>query len=174
MNPEPSSGDSLARSDVVIRRAVVGDVPALAKLLADDALGATREVRDPGPYLRAFEQVDADPNQFLLVAVTGGAVIGTLQLSLIRSLSRAGALRGQIEAVRVRADHRGRGTGGALVRWAIDEARRRGCALVQLTTDRSRADALRFYERLGFTASHVGLKLSVDEERRATPPGCLR
>ncbi len=159
MSPdEPLSG----ADGVVVRRAVVGDVPALVRLLADDPLGATREVPDPTPYLRAFERVDADPNQLLVAAVADDAVVGMLQLSVIPGLSRAGALRGQIEAVRVGADHRGRGTGAALLRWAVDEARRRGCVLVQLTTDKSRADALRFYERLGFVASHEGLKLALD------------
>ena len=110
-----------------------------------------------------FEQVDADPNQVLVAAVADGEVIGTLQLSLVPGLSRAGSLRGQIEGVRVRADRRGRGIGAALLRWAIDEARRRGCALVQLTTDKSRRDALHLYERLGFVASHEGLKMALGE-----------
>ena len=145
----------------LIRRATVDDLPALVDLLRDDALGRGREGTDLAPYRRAFEQVDADPGELLVAAVSDGEVVGTLQLSVIPGLSRGGALRGQIEAVRVRADHRGHGTGAALLRWAIDEARQRGCALVQLTTDKSRTDALRFYERLGFTASHEGLKLAL-------------
>lgn len=154
MNTEPTP--------VVVRRATADDVPALVALLADDPLGRIREVSDMAAYRRAFERVDADPHQILVAAVARGAVVGTLQLSVIPGLSRAGALRGQIEAVRVRADQRGAGIGTALLRWAVDEARRRGCALVQLTTDKSRADALRFYERLGFLASHEGLKMVLD------------
>ena len=164
MTPEPAArfGPLAGADGVVVRRVGIDDLPALVAVLADDVLGATREVAGMAPYRRAFEQVAADPNQLLVAAVADGEVVGTLQLSLIPGLSRAGALRGQIEAVRVRADHRGIGTGAALLRWAIDEARRRGCALVQLTTDKSRADALRFYERLGFVASHEGLKLELD------------
>ena len=94
-----------------------------------------------------------------MVAVDGADVVATLQLSVLPGLSRQGALRGQVEAVRVAAGHRGRGLGAAMLRWAIEEARRRGCALVQLTTDKSRDDAHRFYERLGFVASHQGMKL---------------
>jgi GNAT superfamily N-acetyltransferase len=146
---------------VVVRRATADDVPAVVEMLADDPLGRSREGADPAAYRRAFERVDADPNQLLVVAVAGGEVIGTLQLSVIAGLSRGGALRGQIEAVRIRADHRDRGTGTDLVRWAIGEARRRGCAMVQLTTDKSRVDARRFYERLGFVASHEGLKMAL-------------
>ena len=148
---------------VVLREAVEGDVPALVRLLADDELGATRDGAagpdDLQPYLRAFRLVDADPAHLLLVAVGDEEVIATLQLSMLPGLARRGALRAQVEAVRVRADHRGRGLGAALFAWAIAEARRRGCALVQLTTDKSRADAHRFYERLGFVASHEGFKL---------------
>lgn len=147
---------------IVVRRAVVDDVPAIVQLLADDPLGRTRESPDLTPYRRAFARVDADPNQLLVAVVSEDEVVGTLQLTVIAGLSRAGALRGQIEAVRIRSDHRGRGTGAFLVRWAIDEARRRGCAMVQLTTDKSRTDALRFYQRLGFVASHEGLKMTLE------------
>ncbi len=167
MTSEPAFGSLAGAEGIVVRRAVLDDLPALVALLADDVLGRSREGTDPTPYRRAFEQVDADPNQLLVAALAGDEesqrdVVGTLQLTTIAGLSRSGALRGQIEAVRVRADHRGRGTGAALLRWVVDEARRRGCALVQLTTDKSRTDALRFYERLGFTASHEGLKLALD------------
>jgi GNAT superfamily N-acetyltransferase len=148
---------------VTVRRATAADLPALVALLADDPLGAAREAPgDLAPYRRAFAAVDADPAHLLVVAADGDDVVGTLQLDVLPGLSRGGALRAQLEAVRVRADRRGDGLGAALVGWAVDEARRRGCALVQLTTDRSRADALRFYERLGFTASHVGCKLALE------------
>jgi ribosomal protein S18 acetylase RimI-like enzyme len=143
-----------------VRRAVRADVPAIVDLIAADQIGATRDGGDLEPYERAFATIDADPAQVLVVVTDRGReVVGTLQLTLIPGLARRGGLRGQIEAVRVREDLRGRGLGEALLAWAIDEARRRGCALVQLTSDKRREDALRFYDRLGFTASHEGLKL---------------
>jgi GNAT superfamily N-acetyltransferase len=146
---------------VVLRRAVVADLPAVVALLTDDPLGATREAAGPEPYERAFAAVDADPAHLLVVADDGGMVVGTLQLSFLPGLSRAGALRAQVEGVRVAAAARGRGLGEAMLRWCADEARRRGAALVQLTTDTRRADAHRFYERLGYVASHVGMKLEL-------------
>ncbi len=146
-----------------LRRATADDLPTLVALLADDPLGAVREAPDGdlAPYRTAFDQVDGDPAHLLLVAVDGDAVVGTLQLSFLPGLARGGALRGQIEAVRVAAAARGRGLGAAMIGWAVDEARRRGCALVQLTTDKERVDARRFYERLGFVASHEGMKLQL-------------
>ena len=150
-------------SPVVLREAVEGDVSAVVALLADDQLGAARDgiacEDDLQPYLKAFHTIDADPAHQLLVAVAHREVIATMQLSMLPGLARRGALRAQIEAVRVRADYRSRGLGAALFEWAIGDARRQGCALVQLTTDRSRVDAHRFYERLGFVPSHDGLKL---------------
>jgi GNAT superfamily N-acetyltransferase len=148
-----------AVTDTEIRRATAGDVPAIVAMLADDPLGAKRERPGDPAYAEAFEEIDADPRQVLAVAVAGGEVVGTLQLTFIPGLSRLGATRALIEAVRVRADQRGGGLGGRLIRWAVDTARDRGAAMVQLTTDASRKDAHRFYERLGFTASHVGMKL---------------
>lgn len=150
----------------VLRPAVEADLPALVALLADDPLGSGREARsatdeDLEPYRRAFETVTADPAHTLVVAVDGTEVVGTLQLSVLPGLSRRGATRAQIEGVRVRADHRGQGLGAAMIGWAVEEAGRRSCSLVQLTTDTSRPDARRFYERLGFVASHVGLKLAL-------------
>jgi GNAT superfamily N-acetyltransferase len=142
-----------------IRRATAEDVPEIVAMLADDPLGAARESPGDPAYAAAFADIDADPRQLLAVAEAGGAVVGTLQLTFIPGLSRVGATRAQIEAVRVRADQRGAGLGQRLVEWAVGEARRRGCVLVQLTSDASRADAHRFYERLGFRASHVGMKL---------------
>ncbi len=142
-----------------IRRAGAGDVPAIVAMLADDPLGARRERPGDPAYAEAFAEVDADPRQLLVVAVEGDEVVGTLQLTFIPGLSRLGATRALIEAVRVRSDRRGGGLGERLVRWAVDTARDRGAAMVQLTTDASRADARRFYERLGFQASHVGMKL---------------
>jgi GNAT superfamily N-acetyltransferase len=144
---------------VEIRRAVAADVPAIVAMLADDPLGARRERPGDPAYASAFADIDADPRQFLAVAVAGGEVVGTLQLTFIPGLSRLGATRALIEAVRVRSDQRGGGLGASLVRWAIETARTRGATLVQLTTDASRHDAHRFYERLGFEATHVGMKL---------------
>ncbi|MEV6022967.1 GNAT family N-acetyltransferase [Streptomyces sp. NPDC052036] len=146
--------------DLEIRHAVVDDVPAIVALLADDPLGAQRESPDDlTPYLTALDRVDSDPNQHVMVAVRDGRVIGTLQLTIIPGLSRKGANRSIIEGVRIHADERGSGLGTQLIEWAIDESRRRDCQLAQLTSDISRTDAHRFYQRLGFEASHVGFKI---------------
>jgi GNAT superfamily N-acetyltransferase len=155
-------GMMAAVSEIEIRRATRDDIGPIVRMLADDQLGATRESADDlGPYLKAFEDIDADASQLLMVADAGGDVVGTLQLTIIPGLARKGALRGQVEAVRVRDDQRGNGLGGRLMAWAIEESRRRGCALVQLTSDVTRVDAHRFYERLGFVASHQGFKLKL-------------
>ncbi|MFG2195584.1 GNAT family N-acetyltransferase [Streptomyces sp. NPDC048639] len=147
-------------SDLTIRPAVPADVPAIVAMLADDPLGAQRESLDElAPYHRAFERLTDDPNQRLVVATRDGRTVGTLQLTLIPGLSRRGATRSIIEAVRIHADERGSGLGSRLIEWAVEESRRQDCQLVQLTSDASRTDAHRFYERLGFTASHVGFKL---------------
>ncbi|WP_406457555.1 GNAT family N-acetyltransferase [Streptomyces sp. NBC_01622] len=146
--------------DLQIRAAVTEDVPAIVGMLADDPLGSQRESPDDlTPYLAALERLTADPNQHLVVAVRESRVVGTLQLTVIPGLSRRGATRSIIEAVRIHADERGSGLGTRLIEWAIAESRRQGCQLVQLTSDATRTDAHRFYERLGFTASHVGFKL---------------
>lgn len=147
-----------------IRSATREDVPAIVAMLADDPLGAQRESlgespEDLAPYLRAFEVLDADPHQLLVVADRDGVVVGTAQLSLLAGLSRKGATRAQIEGVRVSSSERGSGLGTTLIEWAVDEAKARGCALVQLTSDKSRVDAHRFYLRLGFEATHTGFKL---------------
>jgi GNAT superfamily N-acetyltransferase len=148
---------------VDFRRAVKTDVPAIVAMLADDPLGATREnTADMSAYFNAFDDIDADPGEMLIVADRDGEVVGTLQLTFLRGLSRGGAIRAQIEAVRVRSDARSGGLGRRLIEWAIDESRRRGCHLVQLTSDRSRVDAHRFYENLGFHGSHLGYKLTLD------------
>ncbi len=146
--------------DLEIRAAVAEDIPAIVGMLADDPLGSQRESPDDlTPYLAALECLAADPNQHLVVAVREGRVVGTLQLTIVPGLSRKGATRSIIEAVRIHADERGSGLGTQLIEWAIDESRRQDCQLVQLTSDVTRTDAHRFYERLGFTASHVGFKL---------------
>ncbi|MCS7001841.1 MAG: GNAT family N-acetyltransferase [Dehalococcoidia bacterium] len=153
-------------AETQFRRARAADVPAILRMLADDPLGAAREtVADPTPdaYLRAFEEIAADPKQWLVVGERDGEVISTMQVCVLPSLSYRGGRRAIIENVRVRADHRGRGVGSAMIRWAIDLARVERCVLVELASHRVRADAIRFYERLGFVASHVGLKLSLGE-----------
>jgi GNAT superfamily N-acetyltransferase len=152
----------MSDDDLAIRPAVPEDLAAIVAMLADDVLGAQRE--DPGnlaPYKEAFQQLAADPNQHLMVAVRENRVVGTLQLSIVPGLSRQGASRSIIEAVRVHADERGSGLGTRFITWAVEESRRRGCQLVQLTSDATRTDAHRFYERLGFTASHVGFKMTL-------------
>ena len=152
----------LAGTTLSVRPATAADLPALVALLADDPLGSGREqVRDLEPYRVAFEQLDADPAHLQVVAADGGEVVGTLQLSFLPGLARGGALRAQVEGVRVRGDRRAAGLGRALLRWAIGESRRRGCTLAQLTSDLARVDAHRFYEELGFVHSHAGYKLSL-------------
>ncbi|MET9888666.1 GNAT family N-acetyltransferase [Streptomyces sp. NPDC006465] len=147
-------------ADLEIRAAVADDVPAIVAMLADDPLGAQRESPDDlTPYTVALERLSRDPNQHLVVAARENRVVGTLQLTVIPGLSRKGATRSIIEGVRIHADERGSGLGTALIEWAIEESRRQDCHLVQLTSDASRTDAHRFYERLGFEASHVGFKL---------------
>ncbi|MFF5567777.1 GNAT family N-acetyltransferase [Streptomyces sp. NPDC012623] len=149
-------------SDLTIRPADRDDLPAIVAMLADDPLGAQRESPDDlTPYTAAFQRMSDDPNQHLMVAVRDDRVVGTLQLTIVPGLSRRGATRSIIEAVRVHADERGGGLGTRFIEWAIDESRRQGCQLVQLTSDSARTDAHRFYERLGFTASHIGFKMSV-------------
>lgn len=149
-------------SDLDIRPAALADIPAVVAMLADDPLGAQRESPDDlVPYRSAFRRMCDDPNQHLVVAVREDQVVGTLQLTVIPGLSRRGATRSVIEGVRVHAEERGSGLGTQLIQWAVDESRRQGCQLVQLTSDNTRTDAHRFYERLGFTASHVGFKLAL-------------
>jgi len=157
---------TLPSGQVHLRRAVRDDLTPLIRLLADDAISASRgdaaREQDRPAYERAFDVIDSDPGQQLIVATTAeGELIGTMQLTVIPGLSRQGSSRLQIEAVRVRSDQRGKGIGGAMIRWAMDVAPGMGVRLVQLTSDAAREDAHRFYERLGFVASHVGFKYSV-------------
>ncbi|MBT2506707.1 GNAT family N-acetyltransferase [Streptomyces sp. ISL-98] len=149
-------------SDLEIRPAALGDIPAIVAMLADDPLGAQRESPDDlAPYTAALERLTNDPNQHVVVAVREDRVVGTLQLTIIPGLSRRGSTRSIIEGVRIHADERGSGLGTQLIELAVDESRRRHCQLVQLTSDATRTDAHRFYERLGFEASHVGFKMSL-------------
>jgi GNAT superfamily N-acetyltransferase len=149
---------------IAFRQAVPADLPPIIALLADDILGQQREDPRPPPnprYVDAFEAILADPNQLQAVAILGDEVIGALQLTFIPGLARIGAWRGQIEAVRIAEAHRSSGVGQQMFEWAIAQCKARGCDLVQLTTDKARPDAHRFYERLGFVGSHVGYKLTI-------------
>ena len=147
---------------IEIRDATLADLPAVVAMLADDTLGAAREtgVVDAA-YLEAFRAIQAEPNCRELVAVLDGAVVGCFQLNFLPGLGRRGAWRAQVEAVRVAQGRRGRGVGAAMMAWATARARERGCTLVQLTTDKRRHDAHRFYRRLGFEATHEGMKLAL-------------
>ena len=145
---------------VSIRPARREDVPVIVAMLADDHLGRARErVEDPLPavYYQAFERIERDSNLTLVVAESAGRVVGCLQLAVLAGISSQGGLRGLLEDVRVASDCRSRGIGEQLVQWAIAEAKARGCNLVELLTHSSRVDAQRFYKRLGFASSHVGM-----------------
>jgi GNAT superfamily N-acetyltransferase len=149
-----------------IRSATRADVPAILNLLADDDISRDRgfgiitEEVDAAVWA-AFEAIDADDRNELIVAVDGDEVIGTCQLTFIPGLSRGGAERMLIEAVRIHSGRRGQGLGGELIRWTVERARERGCRMAQLTTDKRRTDAHRFYAALGFKASHEGMKLAL-------------
>ena len=149
---------------VTFRRASTGDLETIVALLADDPIGRCRENLGPqldNRYREAFAAIERDPNQLLAIAERSGDVIGVLQLSFIPGLTRRGIWRGQIEGVRIAASERAGGIGRAMLEWAIEECRRRGCGLVQLTSDKRRSAAHGFYEALGFEATHQGYKLSL-------------
>jgi GNAT superfamily N-acetyltransferase len=150
---------------MIIRRARREDLPAIVDIYCDDELHTIAE--RPGlplasAYLEAFEEIDRDPNNGVYVAEDDGAVVGTFHLTFIRQISNAGRLIAQVESVNVAKRARSRGVGTAMMNWAVAEARRRGCLRVQLTTNVARIDAHRFYERLGFTATHKGMKLYLE------------
>jgi GNAT superfamily N-acetyltransferase len=154
----------MKEKDITFRLAKRDDLPAIVRMLADDELGSQRErLEEPLPesYYNAFEQIDPDSNHELVVADLNAEVIGTLQLIFIPSISYQGGLRAQVESVRVDKPYQSQGIGSKMMNWAIERAKSRGAHVVQLTTHKSRADAHRFYERLGFKASHVGMKLSL-------------
>jgi ribosomal protein S18 acetylase RimI-like enzyme len=148
-------------SEIVFRRATAADVPAIVALLADDVLGAAREAPGDPAYDAAFAAIDASPNELLAVAERDGRVVGCLQITFLPGLSHRGAWRGQIEGVRIAAGERGSGLGRRMLAWAVEQCRARGCRMVQLTTNKTRTDARRFYESLGFRASHEGMKLDL-------------
>lgn len=147
---------------ISIRTATRGDLPAIIAMLANDHLGSKREhYTDPLPdvYYSAFDAIDGDPNNEVVVAEHDGKIIGTLQLTLIPNLTYQGGVRALIEGVRVDSTMRSVGIGRILFEWAIEEAKKKGCHMVQLTADKTRPDAHRFYESLGFSATHEGMKL---------------
>ncbi len=149
---------------VQFREATKADLPRLISLLADDALGATRETVEETPapeYQSAFDAIAGDRNNALVVAELEGEVVGMMQLTFIPGLSHRGAWRALIESVRIASTHRGKGIGRVMIDWAIARAKERRCSIVQLTTDKTRPDALRFYESLGFSATHEGMKLKL-------------
>ncbi|HZE00070.1 MAG TPA: GNAT family N-acetyltransferase [Micromonosporaceae bacterium] len=147
---------------MIIREALRADLDAIVALLVDDVLGKNRDypaVDDQ--YEAAFAAIEGDPRNVLVVGEEDGEVVACMQITYIPGLGRHGGERSHVEAVRVRGDRRGAGLGGELMKWAIDRARERGCRLVELTSDKRRPDAHRFYSRLGFTASHEGMKLMI-------------
>jgi GNAT superfamily N-acetyltransferase len=144
---------------MVFRKARRSDLKDIVGMLANDPLGSLREdVQHPEKYSNAFDIIDKDGNQELIVVEDEGQIIGTLHLTIIQYLTHQGTIRAQIESVRVREDQRGKGVGEKMFLWAFDRARQRGAHLIQLTSDKKRPDAIRFYERLGFVASHEGMK----------------
>ena len=151
---------------MIIRKAKKDDIPEIVRMLANDKLGKLREDYQellPQRYYEAFDNIDIDTNQELVVMENNESeIIGTLQLSFLQYLTYQGGIRAQIEAVRVRADYRGKGIGGKLFEWAINRSKEKDAHLVQLTTDKKREGALEFYEKLGFTASHEGMKLHLN------------
>jgi len=154
-----------------VRRATEADLPDVLRLLFEDRATPSDELLPDAPcYASAFREMQASETNGTYVAEEGGRIVGTFQLTFIRHLLRRGGLVAEIESVRVDARVRRRGYGGQMVRWAIEEARRRGCSRIQLTSNKSRKDAHRFYERLGFNASHEGMKLDLDADPCMDPP----
>ena len=150
--------------NVQYRLATRRDVPAIVRLLAEDNLGAQRERFEtplPAPYYAAFETIDADPNNELIVAHANGEIIGTLQLMFLPHLSHQGGMRAQVSSVRVAEQFRGQGIGTDMMKWVLERARERGCLLMQLTSSKSRTDAHRFYEKLGFEKTNIGMKIKL-------------
>ena len=152
-------------TDLTFRRATIDDLPDIVQMLSDDALGMSREKAETtlsDSYLKAFAMIEKDPNQELTVVELNGETVATFQLTFIQYLTYQGGLRAQIEAVRTKSTHRGQGIGGKVFAYSINRAKEKGCHLLQLTTDKRRPDAIRFYESLGFKATHEGMKLKVD------------
>jgi ribosomal protein S18 acetylase RimI-like enzyme len=154
----------MTSQEVVFRPATRADLPQIVRMLADDELGSQRErVENPLPpsYYSAFDEINNDPNHDLIVAELNGEVMGTLHLILLPSVSFQGGLRAQVESVRIDKRFQNQGIGSKMMKWAMERARQRGAHVVQLTTHKTRVDAHRFYERLGFKGSHLGMKISL-------------
>ena len=150
--------------DLIFRQATIDDLSQIVRMLADDFLGRKRERHDdplPESYIKAFREIEADPNNELIVAELDGAVVGTLQLTFTPSISFQGSKRATVESVRIDEKYRGRGLGRKLMLWAIDRAKEQECVSMQLTTNMDRRDAHRFYESLGFTGTHLGMKIKL-------------
>src|SRR5215207_6120777 len=150
--------------NILFRLATRTDLSAIVRLLADDDLGSQRERYEnplPASYSSAFEQIESDPNYELIVTEHNGEVIGTLHLMFLPSISFQGGLRAQVESVRVDKRFQSQGIGSEMMKWSLERAKQRGAGVVQLTTHKTRVDAQRFYERLGFAGSHLGMKLSL-------------
>lgn len=149
---------------MIFRDAILTDLPTIIAMLAEDQIGGRAddpsEPLDPA-YLAAFDAIDRDPNQRLIVTELDGAIVGTMQLSWLPGLLNRGAWRGQIEAVRIASDKRSLGLGAAMIGWAVERFRERGCFMAQLTSNNDRVAAHRFYERLGWKKSHTGFKLEL-------------
>jgi GNAT superfamily N-acetyltransferase len=148
--------------DLLYRNAVKNDLPALVQMLADDDLGGKREDSSmplDSKYMDAFSSIRSDPNNELIVSCYDDSIVGMLQLTFIPYLTYRGSWRCLVEGVRIHSKHRGHGLGKKLFEWAISRAQEKNCRLIQLTSDKTRADTLRFYESLGFVASHEGFKL---------------
>ena len=153
----------MSGTDVLFRRATRAGLPSIVRLLAEDDLGSHREQNEdplPESYYSAYEEINKDPHHELIVAELDGEVIGTVHLMFLPSISFQGGLRAQIDSVRIVTQHQGQGIGSEMMKWAIERAQARGAHIVQLTTHKSREDAHRFYERLGFKGTHLGMKLS--------------
>ncbi|MCX6079637.1 MAG: GNAT family N-acetyltransferase [Chloroflexi bacterium] len=153
-------------ADIIFRLAIRDDLPEIVRMLADDELGRQREdykLPLPDCYFEAFEMIEGSSFFELIVAELSGHIVGSLQLIYIPSLSYKGGLRAQVESVRVDEHLRGQGIGKCMMEWAIERARQHGAHILQLTTHHTRKDAHRFYERLGFTGSHLGMKLSLKQ-----------
>lgn len=147
--------------NLIFRKATRADIHDIVRLLAEDSLASSREQYEniPASYYSAFDIINADKNNYLLMVELDGKIAGTMQLTFTTYMTYQGGKRAQIEGVRIDKDARGQGIGQAMIKWAINKAREKGCHVVQLTTDKRRPDALEFYKKLGFLASHEGLKL---------------
>lgn len=152
-------------NEISFRHATEQDLERIVEMLSDDILGSQRERYEiplPSSYLEAFKAIEADPNNELIVACYQNKVVGVEQVTFTPYLTHQGGWRATVEGVRISSDARGQGVGSKLIQWAIERAKERGCHLIQLTTDKQRADAIRFYERLGFNATHEGMKMKLN------------